>query len=145
MRSLVTLSLEIAVAGAALAGCASAPLSFIEGDPWTRTDRTLYHVHVVSIDGGIRFEAPSHAINIEPGRHDLVLEAAPGRSARGSLQKHVPFDVAPCTRYFLGAHRDSPMDADWLLVVDRQEPVSGCNADEEMKKAQAAPASGVAT
>jgi hypothetical protein len=143
MRNLVTLSL--AMAGATLAGCASAPLSFIEGVPWTRTDRTLYPVRVVSIDGGIRFESASHAINIEPGRHDLVLEAAPGSSARGSIQKHVPFDIAPCTRYFLGAHRDSPMDADWSLVVDRREPVSGCNVDEEMKKARAAATGGVAT
>jgi hypothetical protein len=118
-----------------LSGCGSAPLSFLEGVPRTRTDPALYPVRVVSIDGDIYFNTPSKPIQVTPGPHWIVFEAAPGRGARGSVQKSFTFMVEPCRRYHLAARRSSPMDADWSLTVDTMEPVAGCSPDEELKKA----------
>src|SRR5205085_6153200 len=71
---------------AALAGCASAPLSFVDGVPQTRTDPTLYPVRVVSVDGSIQFSSPGKPVQLSPGPRSLVFEAAPGQGARGPMQ-----------------------------------------------------------
>jgi hypothetical protein len=119
-----------------LAGCAStAPLSFVEGVPWTRTDSTLYRVRVVSVDGHIEFNGDDKPVMVSPGLRSLVLEAAPGSGARRHVQKTYPLAVEPCTHYYLAARRSSPMDAEWTLVIDRKEPVAGCDPKEELRKA----------
>jgi len=119
-----------------LAGCGSAPLSFVEGMPQTRADGTLYPVRVVSVDGAIEFGGPAKPVQLSPGPRWLVLEAAPGQGARSGVQKSFVFKVEPCTHYVLAARRHSPMDADWSLVVDRKEPVQACNANDELAKAK---------
>ena len=132
MRTTVFLSITCS----SLLGCAvTAPLSFVEGMPLTRPDSTLYPVRVVSIDGELVFKRPSQAIHVAPGPRWMTLEAAPGTGARRSIQKRYALKVEPCTRYVLAAKRDSPMAADWSLVVDAKEVVVGCNAEEELKKA----------
>ncbi|MBX3619822.1 MAG: hypothetical protein KF891_07540 [Rhizobacter sp.] len=137
-------ALLAALAGAAtLAGCASAPLSYLVGEPLTQTDFTLYAVSIVSVDGGIKFGA--QPVQVAPGAHWLVLQAAPGRGARSSLQKGYVLKVEPCTRYFLAARRVSPMDADWSLVIDRTETVAGCSPEEELRKAAASAPAASAT
>ena len=129
-----------------LAGCASAPLSFVEGMPQTQADPSLYPVRVVSIDGSLQFSKSSTPIQLSPGPRWMVLEAAPSQSARRVVQKAFVFKVEPCTRYVFAARRASPMDSDWSLVVDRTEPVSRCNVEEELQKAaQATGAAGAAS
>lgn len=118
-----------------VAGCSSAPLSFIEGDLQTRTDRTLYPVRVVSLDRLILFKEPGDPVAVSPGPRSLVLEAEDGKGARGSAQKAYMLKIEPCTRYFLAARRDNAMRYDWELVIERTEPVGGCNPDDELKKA----------
>ncbi len=66
------------VALAALAACAAAPLSFVEGTPQTRADPTLDPVRVVSIDGSIQFSKAGTAIQVSPGPRWMVFEAEPG-------------------------------------------------------------------
>jgi hypothetical protein len=119
-----------------LAGCSStAPLSLVEGVPWTRTDSNLYPVRVVSVDRDIQFNRPDEPIRLSPGPRWLVLEAAPGEGARRHVQKSFVLRVEPCTHYYLAARRTSPMQADWELVIDMKEPVAGCKPEEELKKA----------
>ncbi len=118
------------------AGCAStAPLSYVEGVPWTKTDLTLHPVRVVSIDGHIEFSRPDAAVMVSPGVRTLVLEAAPSEGVQRHIQKTYALRIEPCTHYYLAARRESPMQSDWTLVVDRKEPVAGCNPQEELKKA----------
>jgi hypothetical protein len=125
----------LAAAGV-LAGClASAPLSRIEGEPRTRSDTTLYAVRVVSVDGRIHFNKPAEPVLLEPGPHTLVLEAEPGRGARGPTQRTYAFKVEPCTHYVFAARRASPMDADWSLVVGSKERVTSCDPQAELAKA----------
>ena len=127
--------LAIAAVAVALAGCAAAPKSYIEGVPLTQADFNLYPVRVVSIDGELYFDAPRASVSVAPGVHSIALAIAPGQGARGSTQKTFAFKVLPCTRYNLAGRRENAMSADWTLVVDRMEPVSPCNPDEELKNA----------
>jgi len=125
----------------ALAGCAgTAPLSFVTGVPASRNDFHLYPVRVVSVDGKLSFDSPREPVSIAPGPRWLVLEAAPAQGARGTVQQSFLFKVKPCTRYTFAARRESAVAADWTLVVDREEPVSGCQAEEELRKAGVAAA-----
>lgn len=120
-----------------LAGCAAAPKSYIEGVPLTQADFNLYPVRVVSIDGELYFDGPRASLSVAPGVHSIVLAIAPGKGALGSTQKTFAFKVLPCTRYNLAGRRETAMSADWTLVVDRMDPVSPCNAEEELKNAGA--------
>ncbi len=115
------------------AGCATAPLSFLDGQPRTATDIQLYPVRVVSVDGNIEFRNP---VQVAPGRRLLVLEAAGSNSARGTTQQAFVMGIEPCTRYFLAARRMSPMDANWQIVIDAKETVPGCDAADEIKKSE---------
>ena len=117
-----------------VSGCGSAPLSFLDGRPPNLLPAIQYPVRIVSVDGGLEFRNP---VQVAPGPRYLVIEAAPAHSARGTTQRSFVFPVAPCTRYYLAAVRNSPMDAGWDLVVQQKEAVAGCNADEELKKAKA--------
>jgi hypothetical protein len=126
---------SLALLTAALAACGTAPLSVLDGRPPHLLPPEHYPVHIVSIDGQIEFHQP---VQVAPDAHYLVAQAVGGKSARGNLQKSFVFRVAPCTRYYFAAARKSPMDADWDLVVQETEAVTGCNADEELKKAKAA-------
>ena len=116
----------------ATAGCASAPLSLLVGEPKTKTELLLFPVKIVSVDGGIEFRNP---VQVAPGPRWLVLEAGPSAGARTKVQKSFVLRVEPCTRYFLAARRASAVAAEWEVVIDAKEPVSGCDAEAEMRKA----------
>ena len=123
---------------ASLSACsmlAKAPLSYLEAKPYSAIHSSLqYPVRVVSIDGRMQFSMP---VQLAPGERELVLEAMSSRSAFGTKQKNVRLKIAPCTRYFLLAQRDSPMQADWQLTVVSTEAVSACDPAEELQKAGA--------
>lgn len=117
-----------------LAGCASAPLSFVEGVPQSRADSTLSPVRVVSVDGSIQFGGPGKPVQVSPGPRWMVFEAALGQGTR-TVQKSFLLKVEPCSRYFFAAKKKSPLDSDWSLIVDKKEAVVGCDVEEELKKA----------
>ncbi len=113
-----------------LIGCQSAPRSFLDGKPLTRIDSSLYPIQVVSVDAIIQFQNP---VQVTPGLRQLTLEAAPGKGARGGIQRTYEFMVEPCTWYYLAARRSSPMASDWSLVVDSKETLAKCKPDLESK------------
>lgn len=115
-----------------LAGCQTAPLSFLDGQPLTQADTSLYPVQVVSVDGRIQFRNP---VQVAPGPRWLTLEAAPGAGARTGVQRSFVFKVEPCTRYRLAARRTSPMASDWSLVIDSKETVTSCDPATELRNA----------
>ena len=121
----------IAIVGS-LAACGSAPLSFLDGEPKTKTEALLYPVKVISVDGAMEFRNP---VQVAPGPRWLVLEAAPSAGARKSVQKSFVIRVEPCTRYFLAAKRATVIDADWQVVIDAKEQVPGCDVEAEKLKA----------
>lgn len=118
-------------AGALLAGCAAAPLSFIDSRPVELLKQDEYPVRIVSVDGRLNFQPD---VQLDPGVRTLVLEAA-GPSPRDGLQKTYAFLVAPCTRYVFIASRETPLARDWKLGVQRRDPVPGCDPKKEAEKA----------
>ncbi len=122
-----------ALATLLLAGCASAPLSTIDGKPFSKIDHRLYPVEVIAIDGRGNFGRSP--VQITPGPHTLTLASKSNQSARGMVEKTYAFKIEPCTSYHFAARRESPMQSDWELVVESKDPVVGCNAEEEYKKA----------
>ena len=138
-RSLRAPSL-IAVA-AVLAGCTSAPLSFInDGYVYHRQVLNRFPVRVVAIDGSYTAFRP---VPISPGMHSLLLAAAPVAGFRVPREKTYPINIAPCTRYYIAAQRTSPLLQDWDLVVEETYPVAGCNPAQEIEKAKTAAISGL--
>jgi hypothetical protein len=115
-----------------LSACAaSAPLSFLEGRPYHRTNPLRYPVRVISVDGdfSVQRSRPVYA-----GMHTLIVETAPVAGFRTAGQQAIPFKVQPCTRYYLAAERATSLSQDWQLVVDETGPVAGCNPEEEIAK-----------
>ena len=125
-----------AACGLALAGCAAAPMSFVDALPTARTDTSLYPVRVVSVDGSTQFGGYARPVQLHPGTRHLVLEAAPGRSVKGSVQKSFVLQIEACQRYYFAAKRTSPMEADWSLVEGQKEAVAGCDVKDELRKAE---------
>ena len=128
--------------GAALAGCGTAPLSFInDNQVYHRAVLHRYPVRVVAIDGSYTAFRP---VPIAPGPHLLTIDAVPVAGFHLPIQKFYPLTVAPCTRYYIAAQRRSPLIQDWDLVVEETWPVAGCDPARELVKAKTAAISGLA-
>ena len=131
---------------AALAGCAtSTPLSQLDdGQVYYRAHLNRYPVVVNAIDGkGNLVRDPQ----IDPGQHNVSFTTRPVAGFSGSIEKTYAMRIEPCTRYYVAADRATSLSQDWTLVVEKSEPVGGCNAAQEWRKsgqavAQAAPAQG---
>lgn len=123
------------LAALALAGCGTAPLSSIDGQPRTATELHLSPVRIVAVDGEFN---TNRTVQVYPGARTLLLEAPPPSGIRTAAQQAAILRVAPCTSYRLGAKRSSALQTGWELVVDSVEPVAGCNPDEEVRRSQQA-------
>ncbi len=135
-----TLCLGAAVIAALLAGCTTAPLSFInDRQVYYRAVLNRYPVRVVAIDGSYQSFRP---VPIAPGEHLLTLDALPVAGFTVPIQKFYPMSIAPCTRYYIAAQRTSPLTQDWNLVVEETWPVAGCDPAKELEKAKTAAISG---
>jgi hypothetical protein len=126
--------LSVAALGMTLAaaGCATAPLSFVDGRPFGHATLNRYPLHIVSVDGQLTFREP---VPVAPGPHTIVAEAAPGAGANLRLQKAFVLKIEPCTHYHLAADRESPLLAEWALVVESTDKVGACDPVEELKRA----------
>ena len=130
-----------AVAVATLAGCGTAPLSFVN-------DRQVYHravlhrypVVLIAVDG---VYTSFHPVPIAPGTHLLTVDAAPVAGFTLPVQKKVSLTIEPCTRYYIAAQRESPLQQDWQLVVEETFAVGGCDPAKELEKAKTSAISGL--
>ena len=122
-----TMSLSVLLAGAALlAGCASPPYARLEGDRYYRTTLDTYPVIVSAVDGS---STSAHIpVLVEPGRHEVRVQALPTSTQRFGEIRTVTLDLAPCTRYWLVAVKPSPLAADFAVKIDHSEPIAGCTA-----------------
>lgn len=115
------------------AACATAPLSFVDGHPFGHATLNRYPVRIVAVDGQTTFRQP---VPVAPGPHTIIAEAAPGSGPNLQLQKAFVLNIEPCTHYHLAADRESPLLAEWTLVVESKDKVGACNPEEELKRAQ---------
>ncbi|MGI9025448.1 MAG: hypothetical protein ACR2GP_07675 [Burkholderiaceae bacterium] len=131
----------VAAFGVVLAGCATAPLSFINDQQvFHRQVLNRFPVRLLAIDGSYTAFRP---VPIAPGTHTLLLAASPVAGFRVPPEKTYPMTIAPCTRYYIAAQRISPLLQDWELVVEETYPVAGCNPAQELEKAKTAAISGL--
>lgn len=121
---------------ATLAGCSTAPLSFLnDRQVYHRTVLNRYPVRVVAIDGTYTAFRP---VPIAPGTHVLTIDAFPVAGFSQPVQKRYPMTIEPCTRYYIAAQRQTALSQDWELVVEQTWPVAGCDPQREREKASAA-------
>jgi hypothetical protein len=116
------------------AGCATAPLSFLDGHKLDRVTLNRYGVRIVAVDGQMMFHNP---VQVAPGTHSVVIEALRAQGPNLQIQQAFAFHVEPCTHYYLVADRESPLLSQWTLAVERTEKVGACDPQEELRKAKA--------
>jgi hypothetical protein len=123
-----------------LAGCDTAPLSFInDRQVYYRANLNRYPVFVTSVDGT---SSVFHPLPITTGNHQVTFDATPVAGFTEPPQKTFAMTIEPCTRYYVAAQRTSPLLQDWELVVERTLPVAGCDPQREREKAQKEVAAG---
>lgn len=118
------------------AAWAAGPQSFLDGNPQTKA-ANLYKVRIISIDGESQQQNP---VALTPGPHWVEVIGPNGDKMGTTVDKSqtVVLKIQPCTYYYLGAKKDSPLMREWKLVVDSEETLTSCDPAEETRKAQAA-------
>ncbi|MDQ3187852.1 MAG: hypothetical protein M3Q28_02980 [Pseudomonadota bacterium] len=110
---------------AVLAGCASAPFSYIDGNRYFRAEINSYSVIVLDIDGRSRLINP---IPIDPGQHVIRVQGPPTSGFTYGETRTITLDVKPCNRYYLKAVKKNSLQQDFEPQVDYVEPIAGCKA-----------------
>ena len=117
--------LASAVAVLALAGCATPPFSYIDGNRYFKADDHSYSVIVLDVDGRSDMRNP---VMVEPGRKVIRVQGPPATGFPQGEIRTLTLDVKPCTRYYLKAVKQNPVQQDFEPKVDYVEPIAGCTA-----------------
>ena len=117
--------LASAVALFALAGCATPPFSYIDGNRYFRTDLHSYSVIVLDVDGRSDTRNP---VMVEPGRKVIRVQGPAASGFTYGETRAITLDVKPCTRYYLKAVKQNSLQQDFEPQVDYVEPIAGCTA-----------------
>jgi hypothetical protein len=105
-----------------LGACAtSEPYAFLNGQRYSRTDFHTSDTVIAAIDG--RSPTRNHEVLVTPGLHRIELVSISAYHAMRTLD----IDVAPCTRYWFQAYKESRLMADFIPQVNYSEPISGCH------------------
>ena len=117
--------LALAGAAALLTACASADYHYSQlvGRRYYRVPIDTYNVSIVRVDGETNILRPAL---IDPGRRLIEVQGPPGGAGGIGEVRSVTLDIAPCTRYYLVAHKVNTLASDFDVRVDFQEPVPGC-------------------
>ena len=117
--------LASAVALFALAGCATTPFSYIDGNRYFKTDYHSYSVIVLDVDGRSDTRNP---VMVDPGRKVIRVQGPAASGFSYGETRAITLDVKPCTRYYLKAVKKNSLDQDFEPKVDYVEPIAGCVA-----------------
>jgi len=118
------LGLISAAAALALAGCATpTPFSYIDGNKYHRAEMNTYSVIVLDVDGKSYLQ---HPVMVEPGRRVIRVQGPPGTRLGRGEDRTFTLDVKPCTHYYLKAVKTSPIDDDFVPMVDYELPITHC-------------------
>ncbi len=109
-----------------LTACASADYHYSQlvGRRYFRVPIDTYNVSIVRVDGQTNILRPAL---IEPGRRRVEVQGPPGGAGGIGEVRALTLDVAPCTRYYLVAHKSNTLASDFDVRIDFQEPVAGCS------------------
>jgi hypothetical protein len=108
-----------------LAGCASSTgfhYSELVGQRYFKTNIDTYPVLILSVDGRSIVGTP---IQVDAGERSVLLQGPP-TTVDLQLTQTMKLDVKPCTRYYLVAVKQSPLQNEFTPRVDFEEPMPGC-------------------
>jgi hypothetical protein len=126
-RSLPATALAALALTVLATGCATS-LSELNGRRYNLTALDTYPVSVVKIDGS---SAPlRNPVYVEPGMHQVTVQAPPGGATSVGEQRTIALDVAPCTRYYLVAVKPGRLSSDFSVKVDHEERFGSCKAPQ---------------
>ena len=108
-----------------LTGCASTGFHYSElvGKRYFNTNLDTYPVLILSVDG--RSFVGGVPVLVDPGVRDVLLQGPP-TMVDLQLTQTMKLDVKPCTRYYLVAVKQNPLQNEFTPRVDFEEPVPGC-------------------
>jgi hypothetical protein len=128
MKALSSIKLVSLLAlAAALTACAGLPQPYSQlyGTRYFQAPIDTYPVQIVRIDGHDTVFSP---VFIEPGVRQVTVQGPPDGLHRGyGEQRSVALEFAPCTRYYLVAHKSNRLSTDFDVKIDYQEPIGGCS------------------
>ena len=127
MKNPDRIPLRIAAAALALllAGCASTGYHYSQlvGKRYFKTNIDTYPVLILEVDG--RSFVGGVPVLVDPGKHDVLLQGPP-TMVDLQLTQTMKLDVKPCTRYYLVAVKQNPLQNEFTPRVDFEEAVPGC-------------------
>jgi hypothetical protein len=117
------LKLALLAALTALAGCATQPFSYIDGNRYFLATLNTYSVIVLDVDGQSYNRNP---VMVDPGKRVIRVQGPAAAGFTYGETKSFTLDVKPCTRYYLKAVKQNPLQQDFTPEVDYAEPIAGC-------------------
>lgn len=117
-------ALGVALAAALAAGCANTTppgRSELVGERYFLTNLDTYPVRIESVDGRSSTTVPQY---VEAGTHRLTLQTVPGGAGFSDVVAFT-LEVKPCTRYFIVAVKQNPLDSGFTPRVDYEMPLGG--------------------
>jgi len=120
---MTTLRLMTAATALAVAGCATPTFSYIDGNRWFRAEMNTYSVIVLDVDGVNYTRNP---VMVDPGTRVIRVQGPPSPGFSYGETRTITLDVKPCTRYYLKAVKQNPLQQDFTPMVDYEESIPGC-------------------
>ena len=107
-----------------LTGCASTGFHYSElvGKRYFKTNLDTYPVLILSVDGRSFVGVP---VQVDAGERSVLLQGPP-TTVDLQLTQTMKLDVKPCTRYYLVAVKQNPLQNEFTPRVDFEEPMPGC-------------------
>jgi hypothetical protein len=114
-----------AAAAVGIGGCASTGYHYsqIVGARYFKTNIDTYPVSINEVDG--RSYLGNAPVLIDPGARTVVVQGPP-TFVDLAVTRTFALDARPCTRYYLVAVKSSPLDNDFTVRIDFEEPLAGC-------------------
>lgn len=124
--------LAAAVAAAvAVGGCATDfHFSEVVGARYWQTNIDTYPVSINTVDG--RDYLGRSPVLIDPGVRTIVVQGPPTFVNLKETQT-VKLDAKSCTRYYLVAMKPNPLENDFTVKIDYEEPIAGCTPPQPAK------------
>jgi len=117
------LKVTLLTAVAALAGCAHAPFAYIDGNRYFHASLNTFSVIVLDVDGQSDLRNP---VWVDPGKRVIRVQGPSTAGFTFGETRTLTLDVKPCTRYYLKAVKQNPLQQDFTPAVDYEEPIAGC-------------------
>lgn len=109
---------------AALAGCSSEPLSYLDGPRFSRAEINTFDTLIVSVDG--KSYPMNYKIPVTAGWHHIVFQTRPADGFAFSPDRALDVEIQPCTEYWFEAKKLNRLQQDFQPRVNYWIHIPGC-------------------